>query len=117
MYNLLRTYRRKTELSIDNISFLLGLPDSSNVSRYERGKRRPTLKVIFAYHILFKAPIDKLFENEMQATQRKIALNISPLIESLLKQKQTGKIRERIVFLQLIKELIINENICEEMEQ
>lgn len=106
MRNLLRTYRKKTELSIEDISFLLGMQDSSTLSRCERGCRKPNLEIIFTYHILFQVSIDKLFESEMKSTLVKIAENIDPLISNLLKQELTRKVESRITFLKSLKELI-----------
>jgi len=58
MRNLLRTYRKKTELSIENISYLLSMQDSSTLSRCERDSRKPSLEIIFTYHILFQVSIE-----------------------------------------------------------
>jgi len=106
MRNLLRTYRKKTELSIENISYLLSMQDSSILSRCERGCRKPSLEIIFTYHILFQVSIEKLFENEMRNTLRKIAENIDPLIKTLTEQDLTRKVESRILFLQSLKALI-----------
>lgn len=104
--HILKIYRRKTELSIENVSFLLSYSDSSTLSRCERGIRKPSIEILLAYNILFEASIDKLFENERRCTLMKIALNIDPLINSLLIQEETRKNRERIVFLNLLKEVV-----------
>lgn len=106
MRNLLRTYRKKTELSIEDVSHLLKMQDSSTLSRCERGYRKPNLEIIFTYHILFEVSIEKLFENEMKYTFKKIAQNIDPLIEELKKQDPTRKVEARISFLNSLKALI-----------
>ncbi|MCE1168996.1 MAG: helix-turn-helix domain-containing protein [Sphingobacteriia bacterium] len=106
MRNLLRTYRKKTELSIEDVSRLLGMPDSSTLSRCERGYRKPNLEIIFTYHILFEVSVEKLFESEMKYTYARIALNIEPLIEDLMKQELTKKVEAKIEYLNSLKELI-----------
>ena len=106
MRNLLRTYRKKTELSIENISYLHSMQDSSTLSRCEKGSRKPSLEIIFTYHILFQVSIEKLFENEMRNTLRKIAENIDPLITILTEQDLTRKVEARVSFLQSLKALI-----------
>jgi DNA-binding XRE family transcriptional regulator len=106
MKNLLRTYRKKTELLIDDISYLLSMKDSSTLSRCERGWRKPSLEIIFTYNILFQVSVEKLFENEVKDTLRKIAQNIDPLIGILTKQDLTRKVEARILFLQSLKALI-----------
>jgi len=106
MQNLLRTYRKKTELSIEDVSQLLSMQDSSTLSRCERGCRKPNLEIIFTYHLLFEVSIEKLFENEMKIIYRKIGKNIDPLIEELSKQNLTRKVEARISFLNSLKDLI-----------
>lgn len=106
MQNLLRTYRKKTELLIEDVSQLLNMQDSSTLSRCERGFRKPNLEIIFTYHLLFEASIEKLFENDMKYTFKKIKQNIDPLIESLKKQDLTRKVKARISFLNSLKEVI-----------
>ena len=106
MQNLLRTYRKKTELSIEDVSRLLNMQDCSTLSRCERGYRKPNLEIIFTYHLLFEVSIEKLFENEMKFTFKKIEKNIDPLIENLQNQEQTRKVEARILFLKSLKELI-----------
>jgi transcriptional regulator with XRE-family HTH domain len=106
MQNLLRTYRKRTELSIEDVSQLLNMRDSSTLSRCERGYRKPNLEIIFTYHLLFEVSIDKLFENEMKYTFKKIEKNIDPLIEDLSKQEMTKRVEARILFLNSLKDLI-----------
>jgi len=106
MQNLLRTYRKKTELSIEDVSRLLSMQDCSTLSRCERGYRKPNLETIFTYHLLFEVSVEKLFENEMKFTFKKIEKNIGPLIENLQNQEQTRKVEARIIFLKSLKELI-----------
>ncbi len=106
MQNLLRTYRKKTELLIEDVSQLLNMQDSSTLSRCERGNRKPNLEIIFTYHLLFEVSIEKLFENEMKFTFKKIEKNIDPLIKNLQNQESTKKVEARIAFLNSLKDLI-----------
>lgn len=106
MRNLLRTYRKRTELSIEDVSMLLNMHDSSTLSRCERGYRKPNLEIIFTYHLLFEVSIEKLFENEMKYTFGKISKNIDPLIEELKKQGIHRKVEAKISFLNSLKVLI-----------
>jgi transcriptional regulator with XRE-family HTH domain len=106
MRNLLRTYRKRTELSIEDVSRLLNMQDSSTLSRCERGYRKPNLEIIFTYHILFEVSVEKLFENEMKYTFSKIAKNIAPLIEELRNQDATRKVESKISLLNSLKVLI-----------
>ncbi len=106
MRNLLRTYRKRTELSIEDVSRLLNMEDSSTLSRCERGYRKPNLEIIFTYHILFEVSVEKLFENELKHTYVKIAKSIDPLIEELKNQDASRKVESKISLLNSLKVLI-----------
>ncbi|HZK68587.1 MAG TPA: helix-turn-helix transcriptional regulator [Paludibacter sp.] len=106
MRNLLRTYRKRTELSIEDVSRLLNMEDSSTLSRCERGYRKPNLEIIFTYHILFEVTVEQLFENELKHTYVKIAKNIDPLIEELKNQDASRKVESKISLLNSLKVLI-----------
>jgi DNA-binding XRE family transcriptional regulator len=106
MQNLLRTYRKKTELSIEDVSQLLDMQDSSTLSRCERGCRKPNLEIIFTYHLLFEVSIEKLFENEMKDIYMKISKNVDPLLEELGQLKLSRRVEARISFLNALKDVI-----------
>lgn len=106
MQNLLRTYRKKTELSIEDVSQLLDMQDSSTLSRCERGCRKPNLEIIFTYHLLFEVSIEKLFENDIRSLYKRISLKIDPLIDELSKMKLSRKVEARISFLNSLKDII-----------
>lgn len=106
MQNLLRTYRKRTELSIEDVSHLLNMPDSSTLSRCERGYRKPNLEIIFTYHILFEVSVENLFENEMKYIFRKIAKNIDSVIDELKDQEKNRKVEAKISLLNSLKVLI-----------
>lgn len=106
MQNFLRTYRKKTEITIEDISKLLDVQDCSAISRCERGIRTPCLEMIFTYHLLFNVPIERFFEYDIHKTLQKIIKNIDPLIEELKKQDKTKKVEARISFLNTLKDVI-----------
>lgn len=106
MKNSLRTFRKKTEITIEDISQLLNMHDSSTLSRFERGYRKPSLEIIFTYHLLFEVSIEKIFEFEIKETYQKIRNNITPLIDDLKKQTKTKKVEARIAFLNSLKAII-----------
>lgn len=59
--NYLRTERRYARLSQEDIAFLLGSRDGAQVSRYERGRRLPSLETAIAYEAILGIPIRELF--------------------------------------------------------
>lgn len=59
--NYLKTYRRRSGLSQDEIAFLLGSSSGSKISRYERRARRPPLETALACEAIFHVPTRDLF--------------------------------------------------------
>ena len=59
--NYLRTYRKHSGLSQSDISFLIGLKDKSDLSRYERRVRQPSLRTALACQEVFGTPVSELF--------------------------------------------------------
>ena len=59
--NYLKSYRMRAGLSQDELAFLLGLSGGPKVSRYERGRRIPTLKTLLAYERVLGVPTRELF--------------------------------------------------------
>ena len=71
--NYLRTYRKKSGLSQDEVAFLLGCQNGTKVSRYERFARKPSLETLFAYEVVFGAPARELFAGAYQKVEKRIS--------------------------------------------
>jgi transcriptional regulator with XRE-family HTH domain len=61
LHNYLRTHRKRTGLSQDEVAFLLGCRHGTKVSRYERNNRQPGLETALAYEVLLGTPVRELF--------------------------------------------------------
>ncbi len=61
LHNYLRTYRKRTGLSQDDVAFLLGCRHGTKVSRYERNSRQPGLETVLACELVLSAPVRELF--------------------------------------------------------
>lgn len=59
--NYLRVYRKRSSLTQADIAFLMKLPDYSNISRYEKGQREPSIEFLLVYHLLFNASVESFF--------------------------------------------------------
>src|SRR2546427_6874983 len=71
LQNYLRTYRKRSGLSQDEVAFLLGCQSGTKVSRYERFSRKPSLETLFAYETVFGAPARELFAGAYQKVEKK----------------------------------------------
>jgi transcriptional regulator with XRE-family HTH domain len=71
--NYLRTYRKRSGLSQEEVAFLLGCQNGTKVSRYERFARKPSLESLFAYEVVFGAPARELFAGAYQKVEKRIS--------------------------------------------
>jgi len=59
--NYLRTKRKHSGLSQSDVSFLVRLKDKSDLSRYERSLRQPSLRTALACQELYGVSVSELF--------------------------------------------------------
>src|SRR5881397_3640280 len=65
----LRTYRRRTGLTQQEMASLLGCRDGQ-VSRYERRVRHPNLQTLLAYEVIFGGPARDLFAGIFEKVEK-----------------------------------------------
>jgi transcriptional regulator with XRE-family HTH domain len=71
--NYLRTFRKRSYLSQDEVAYLLGCKNGSKISRYERFSRTPTLETVFRYAVLFGVPGRDLFAGMFQKVEKEVS--------------------------------------------
>src|SRR6266496_5172960 len=87
--NYLRTYRKHSGLSQSEISFLMRLRDKSELSRYERNIRQPSLRTALACQEVYGKPVSELFaglsdsvasdsRNRMKRLQTRLQAKVGP---------------------------------------
>lgn len=70
--NYLRTFRKRSGLSQDELAFLLGCQSGTKVSRYERAARKPNLDTILSYVVVFGTPGRELFAGVFDKVEEKV---------------------------------------------
>ena len=87
--NYLRTYRKYSGLSQGEVAFLIRLKDKSDLSRYERNVRQPSLRTALACQEVYGKPVSELFaglndsvakdsRNQMKRLRTRLQANIDP---------------------------------------
>ena len=71
----LRTYRKRSGLTQDEVAYLLGCQSGAKISRFERLAREPNLETALACQVIFGVPAEKLYpgmfaEVEQAVTER-----------------------------------------------
>jgi transcriptional regulator with XRE-family HTH domain len=98
-HNYLRSFRKQTDITQSDIGFLMNLPDFSNISRWEKGQRKPSVEMLLLYHLLFNVPIEALFERQKTGMNDYLINRIELLIKDLNQLEQSPKVDSRIAFL------------------
>jgi transcriptional regulator with XRE-family HTH domain len=81
--NYLRTYRKRSGLSQDEVGFLLGCQNGTKVSRYERFGRKPPLETALACRAIFGVPVEELFAGAYQKVEKKMSKRAQLLTRKL----------------------------------
>jgi transcriptional regulator with XRE-family HTH domain len=100
--NYLRTYRKRSGLSQDDIAFLLGSRSGTKVSRYERLVRRPTLKTLFAYEVIFRATARELFAGLYEKVEQTTLARARLLAERFARAKPNRMTSRKLATLKAL---------------
>lgn len=103
----LRTFRRRTGLSQDEVAFLLGSMCGTSVSRHERGTRIPLLQTVLGYAFILGADVPALYEGAFRDVQFVVRKRARGLCRSIERQPH-GTRRDRKIAL--LKKLMIEGN-------
>jgi transcriptional regulator with XRE-family HTH domain len=71
--NYLRSYRKESGLSQQEVAFLLGCEDGTVVSRYEKRRRLPPIETALACEEIFGVPVADLFVGTRRSVRKDIA--------------------------------------------
>ena len=100
--NYLRTYRKRSGLSQDEVAYLLGCQNGTKVSRYERFSRKPSLETLFAYEVVFGAPARELFAGVYQKVEKKMLSRAQLLTRKLNRATPDRMATRKLEILQAI---------------
>ena len=100
--NYLRTYRKRSALSQDEVAFLLGCRSGTKVSRYERHSRKPNLETLFGYEMVFGTPAREFFAGVYQKVEKKITNRAQLLTRNLSRATPTPRATRKLQILEAI---------------
>jgi DNA-binding XRE family transcriptional regulator len=111
LQNYLRTYRRRSFLSQDEVAFLLGAKTGTQVTRHEGANRIPKMETALGYEVLFNVPLRDLFASEAYKVETIIRERLPELIREA---EEKGESREKLAFLRNLSERLAqhHENAC-----
>ncbi len=97
--NYLKIFRKKSKLTQDDIAYIFEIQKTS-ISRYEKGKRLPSLPIILLYHLFFNVSLSTLFKYMYFDYKQKVLKRTQELIELLNEDANSPRVQERISYLQ-----------------
>jgi transcriptional regulator with XRE-family HTH domain len=83
----LRSHRKRSGLTQEDVAFLIGAQSPSQVSRHENGEREPDLRAALAYHIIYDAPMRHLLPKPYRDIARHVYARAEAFAERL---KESG---------------------------
>jgi transcriptional regulator with XRE-family HTH domain len=92
--NKLRMYRKRSGFSQQEIGFLLGHADGSQLSRYERFYGLPALRTAFALAVIFRVSVRDLFPGEHETTEDEVIME-ARLLQGRLGRKRANQFTSR----------------------
>src|SRR5688572_24742296 len=98
----LRTYRKRTGFSQEEVAFLLGTMSGTAVSRHEKGGRMPILATALAYEIVLGVSIRELYEGAFCDAQLRVQTRARGLYRSLERRPRSTVGDRKIAVLQQI---------------
>jgi len=94
--NYIRTYRKRSCLTQEEVAFILGSKSSASVSRHERFKQTPDLQTLLAYEMLFRTPVRNLFSSTHREVEQKLRKRIRLLITKLIRGGHGRRIAKKL---------------------
>lgn len=99
LQNYLRTYRKRTGLSQEEVSYLLGCNARVKANRHERSARIPSLDAILAYEAVYGASAGELFAGVYQKVEHDTKRRARTLAQRLAKKEPTPMIQHKLASL------------------
>jgi transcriptional regulator with XRE-family HTH domain len=81
--NYIRSYRKRSGLTQDELSFLLGSKSGTRVSRYELGRREPSLELLLALEAIFGVSVGALYRRRLSKVEESVRERAGKLLMAL----------------------------------
>lgn len=96
----LRSHRKNSGLSQEDVATLIGVQSPSQVSRHENGEREPDLRMALSYRIVFDAPVKHLLPLLYRDVAQEVNMRAGVLTERLKETAEGLHVAHRLEYLQ-----------------
>jgi len=114
LHNYLRTYRKRSALSQEDVAYLLGTQSGGNVCRHERLAQVPDLQTALAYEAMYRKPVSALFPGLFEEMQMKVRARAKKLGQKEVRGKTIGVTAHRRETLATIASVGVNNGLQEQ---
>lgn len=104
--NYLRTFRKRSGLSQKEVAFLLGCEYGTNISRYERNQRLPTLKTVLTLELIYQSESKHLFEGIYHSLAYQLKNRTAILERQIKKQPTSPPLIHKLESLKTLRSLL-----------
>lgn len=94
--SLLRSYRKRSGLKLEEIAHIIGYGHGGEISRHERLSSLPSLRAALGYAALYRAPIQKLFPALFEEIRNEVEDRLASLIEEGSSSTAKGRVAAMI---------------------
>ena len=106
----LRTYRKRSGFTQEDVAFLLAKKSGQLISRYERLQRRPGLRTLIACELLYGASLRKLYPGLTRDIESELLARARSLHRTLKDQQHTGHVAYKLSVLNEIMRRLCDED-------
>lgn len=92
----LSSHRKRSGMSQERLGKLLGYPDEGPVSRHERLRSVPPLRIALGYQAIFQIPVSELFPGVYERIKRDVEARLAELERTLQQSNARGRDAARI---------------------
>ena len=92
----LSSHRKRSGLSQERLGKLLGYPDEGPVSRHERLRSVPPLRIALGYQAIFQIPVSELFPGVYERIRQDVEERLAELERTLQQSSAKGRDATRI---------------------
>lgn len=95
----LKTHRKRSGLTQQEVASLLGYESSQVVSRFECLNRIPSLRTVIAYQLIFGVPTAELLPSMHREVERETLQRLLILAKRLAEHPESGSVEWKVKFL------------------
>lgn len=96
--NYLKTFRRRAGLSQRDLGFLMGYSPGV-ITRYERGRRVPSLATALAFEAALGVPVNQLFSGMSQQIGDEVDDRVVILAKGISPESRTRRLQRKLGWL------------------